>query len=620
MKKIILSIFSLILLVFLQTSCNKDDAKPNKKEGTVEFGFSLKAPSHSGVQKSSMKTLAVEPAAIVVSIKKANGNSAYTMQKVYLYNMNGYYISKPLSLLPGNYTIEQFFVVDAAGNVMYATPLQGSPKAYLVNEPLPINFTVSKDAVTKIVPEVLSTEDLTPEDFGYSTFSFKVVNTFDFLIGVFVYNESTQNFELTNANLTIVAASKTIFTNTLAAITNKITINDGYDFYRLTISKDGYKTWIDSLSAADLKLYFRSEDKGPLKVILENGNVLPKSIRFTTDQTTLDFLGDFQMRTGSQGVNLVINWGDGVSQNISLLSNATFYGIHKYNNTGVYEVTISGEVDKLIGFTLNQNKSVTSIDITKAINLESLILNDNKINVLDVTHNQKLKWFDCSYNTISEIDLSNNTKIENLGFSNTNITSINLSKQPELKSFYGNYNKLINLDFSCCNKIQSVQCSDNPNLNDVIIGKKDSLKVLEVWENALTSLDISGCPNLQRLVCYHNKLSALNLSNNPLIVEINCGANNIVELNLSDNKELMKLCCTCNQITSIDLSSNKKLVDIRMHINPIPLNIINKFFADVLAGVIENPRVGIIYQGHNPSGQGLLDKERLISDYGWIVY
>jgi uncharacterized protein (TIGR02145 family) len=274
MKKIILSICTLVLISLFHISCNKEDIKPNKKEGTVEFGFSLKAPSHSGAQKSSMKTLAAEPAAIVVSIKKANGNSAYTMQKVDLYNMNGYYISKPLSFLPGSYTIEQFFVVDAAGNVMYATPFQDSPKAYLVSKPLPISFTVSKDAVTKIVPEVLSTEDSTPEDFGYSTFSFEVVKTFDFLIGVFVYNESTQNFELTNANLTIVAASKSIYTDTLAAITNKITINDGYDNYFLTVTKDGYKTWTDTLTSTELKLYFRSEDKGPLVVILEKGAVV----------------------------------------------------------------------------------------------------------------------------------------------------------------------------------------------------------------------------------------------------------------------------------------------------------------------------------------------------------
>ncbi len=278
MKKIVLSICSLVVLSLLYISCNKEDIKPNKKEGIVEFGFSLKAPSHSGAQKSSMKAPASDPAAVVVSIKKANGNSAYTMQKVDLYNMNGYYISKPLSLLPGSYTIEQFFVVDAAGNVMYATPFQGSPKAYLVSEPLPISFTVSKDAVTKIVPEVLSTEDSTPEDFGYSTFSFEVVKTFDFLIGVFVYNESTQNFELTNANLTIIAASKTIYTDTLAAITNKITINDGYDNYFLSITKDGYKTWSDTLTAAELKLYFRSEDKGPLEVILEKDCNCPATI------------------------------------------------------------------------------------------------------------------------------------------------------------------------------------------------------------------------------------------------------------------------------------------------------------------------------------------------------
>ncbi|NVO09905.1 MAG: fibrobacter succinogenes major paralogous domain-containing protein [Bacteroidales bacterium] len=278
MKKIILSICSLVVLSLLYYSCSKDDIKPNKKEGSVEFGFSLKAPSHSGVQKSSMKTLAVEPAAIVVSIKKANGNSAYNMQKVDLYNMNGYYISKPLSFLPGSYTVEQFFVVDAAGNVMYATPLQGSPKTYLVSQPLPISFTVSKDAVTKIVPEVLSTEGSTPEDFGYSTFSFEVVKTFDFLIGVFVYNESTQNFELTNANLTIIAASKTIFTDTLAAITNKVTLNDGYDNYLLTVTKDGYKAWTDTLTATELKLYFRSEDKEPLKVILEKGCNCPATV------------------------------------------------------------------------------------------------------------------------------------------------------------------------------------------------------------------------------------------------------------------------------------------------------------------------------------------------------
>lgn len=272
MKKIIISICSLVILSFTYNSCKKDDVQPNKKEGTVEFGFNLKIPSHSSAQKSSLKAVA-EPAAVIVSVKKANGSLAYNMEKVELYTMNGYYISKPLSLVPGNYTIEQFLVVDASNNVIYASPLQGSDKAYLVSQPLPISFTISKDNVTKIVPEVLSAAGATPEDFGYSTFSFEVVKTFDFLIGVFVYNESITNFEMTSASLNIVAGGKTIYSGALAAITNKVTVNDSYDSYDLTVTKDGYKPWTGTFTAAELKLYFRSEDKGPLIVVLEKGSV-----------------------------------------------------------------------------------------------------------------------------------------------------------------------------------------------------------------------------------------------------------------------------------------------------------------------------------------------------------
>jgi hypothetical protein len=100
--------------------------------------------------------------------------------------MNGYYISKPLSLVPGGYKLSKFLVVDASNTVVYATPTEGSTKAYLVNDPLPILFSVTKDNVTKVVPEVISVKNNTPEDFGYATFSFTEVTTFDFLIGVFM--------------------------------------------------------------------------------------------------------------------------------------------------------------------------------------------------------------------------------------------------------------------------------------------------------------------------------------------------------------------------------------------------------------------------------------------------
>ncbi|GEM_PF-1542957 len=589
MKKIILSICTLVLISLFHISCNKEDIKPNKKEGSVEFGFSLKAPLHSGAQKSSMKAPAVEPAAVVVSIKKANSNSVYTMQKVDLYNMNGYYISKPLSFLPGSYTVEQFFVVDAAGNVMYATPFQGSPKAYLVSEPLPISFTVSKDVVTKIVPEVLSTEDSTPEDFGYSTVSFEVVNTFDFLIGVFVYNESTQNFELTNANLTIVSASKTIFTDTLAAITNKVTLNDGYDNYILSVTKDGYKTWTDTLTSSELKLYFRSEDNGPLKVILEKG-IESKSIKFTTNQTSLDLQGTFQLNASNQNANLTINWGDGIIENIILSDNIFYNGKHRYSKTGIYEVNIYGEVEKLFSIGLYQNNSVTSIDIAEAVNLKYLGLHENKISKLDLTHNPMLIYLNCSHNTISSVDLSKNDKIEQLFIEYNSIQSVNLSNKTNLNRFVANYNNILELDFSDCYKIETVQCLDNINLSKVVIGQKDSFKQLTVTNSALTSLDVSGCPNLDLLHCSSNKiknidvsncrklvafiiernlLTTLDVSNNIDLVQLGFFQNQLTTIDLSNNTKLRYLSCSGNQLTSLDISKNTLLERLACDSNPL---------------------------------------------------
>ena len=271
-KSIIYSIIASLLISLVLFSCNDDDDPGVIQQGEVEFGFSLKDIT-DGNNKSAKADVA-EPAALIVSIVDAGSNLVYDTEEIELYNMNGSFISKPLSLLVGSYTLEKFLVVDADGNVIYASPLEGSDLAYLVNDPLPIEFNVSKDETVKLVPEVLSTETLTPEDFGYTTFSFDIVETFDFLLSVFVYDETAENFELTDAMLSVSANENTIFTGTLGAITNQIKVNDGFDSYILSIEKEAYTSYVDTFTNEELKLYFSSEDKGPLVVILENGEII----------------------------------------------------------------------------------------------------------------------------------------------------------------------------------------------------------------------------------------------------------------------------------------------------------------------------------------------------------
>ncbi len=264
MKKNLLSYFLIALISLFIFSCNDDDDPGNVQQGEVEFGFSLK--DITGNKSSKADT--AEPAALIVSIEDAGGTLVYDMEEIELYNMNGSFISKPLSLLTGSYTLEKFLVIDAEGNVIYASPLEGSDLAYLVNDPLPIEFNVSKDETVKLVPEVLSTENLTPEDFGYTTFSFEVVETFDFLLSVFVYDETAENFELTDAILSVSANENTIYTDSVQAITNQIKVNDGFDSYILTVEKEGYTSYVDTFTNEELKLYFSSEDNGPLVIIL----------------------------------------------------------------------------------------------------------------------------------------------------------------------------------------------------------------------------------------------------------------------------------------------------------------------------------------------------------------
>jgi hypothetical protein len=280
--KRILSISLLVSLIAISfLSCKKGSDKPEKSEGLVAFEFSVNQV------KSALKSVADSGyihgiTNVIVTIEDLDGNVVKNSEKIEIYNMNGYYISKPISLIAGGYKLTRFFVLDANNNVVYASPIKGSPKDNLVDNPLPISFTAQKDVTTKLVPEVVSTADSRPEDFGYVTFSFEISQTFDFLLGVFVYNDALQNYELTPASLAVLSDTDMVYSTQLTAnsnintvlsdtlgITNKITLPERYNTYTIKISKPGYIDYSKTFTKEELRLQYRKEDKGPLVVILE---------------------------------------------------------------------------------------------------------------------------------------------------------------------------------------------------------------------------------------------------------------------------------------------------------------------------------------------------------------
>ena len=249
-----------IILVFVfLISCEKKDTE--KLTGNITFSV-----NGSSMLKSTSAAIS-DAKQLVISIENESGASICEMKTVNLYKFNNEFISEPVALEPGNYKLTAFFVTDDADSVLYLTPLKGSELAYLVEGPLPINFSVSKDETTKVCVEIISASMGEPEDFGYVTFGFKIVNTIEFCIAAFEYVDDSMNFELTNASIDISSGGDTVYSGGIEAITNHIILPER-DSYSVTVTKSGYRAFNADLALDSILSYDCTNGGTPLIVTL----------------------------------------------------------------------------------------------------------------------------------------------------------------------------------------------------------------------------------------------------------------------------------------------------------------------------------------------------------------
>jgi len=228
----------------------------------VEFSFSIN--QNEGARTNQEVTLDK----IIISIESESGELVLEDEELSLSFKDAAYITDPISFNIGNYAIVKFLVVGEDGVVQYATPLEGSDLAYLVETPLPIEFTVSKDEVIQIIPEVVSTEEGTVEDFGYGEFTFDIIETFDVLVGVFVYDVATSGHVLTSSDIVVYADGDSLTSQQLFAATNKLTFPDRFAEFQLIIEKEGYNIFDYTYSADSIKSYQGNNANGPLEIVL----------------------------------------------------------------------------------------------------------------------------------------------------------------------------------------------------------------------------------------------------------------------------------------------------------------------------------------------------------------
>jgi len=235
----LISILIVAILLSALSSCTKSD--DDSGNGTFEFSMNLLDDLNQ--TKSGEADSVKAPYHLLVSVEDLKGNPVLADTLIPIYNFGTSFVSGKIKIKNGEYRLTKFMVVNASGTVLYATPLSGSPNAYLVTKPLPLSFNIFPDKVTTLAPEVLAVGNQSPATFGYLAFGMQVVRPLDFwtmAVAGFSNPEIMAPIRVIEGKLTISNNSGWMYTFKLAAAPNHLVIRGGSEVYTFLLEAESY--------------------------------------------------------------------------------------------------------------------------------------------------------------------------------------------------------------------------------------------------------------------------------------------------------------------------------------------------------------------------------------------
>lgn len=181
-----------------------------------------------------------------------------------------------------------------------------------------------------------------------------------------------------------------------------------------------------------------------------------------------------------------------------------------------------------------------------------------------------LETFYCAFNPVTEVDLSQNLNLTHTGFASTNLRVLDLSHNTKLEYVGGMYNLSLNTVIINSSYVTEIELWENA-ISEIDVTRCTALENLNLYYNLyLTSLDLSGNPNLKILNVTINSLTDLDTSNNPLLEFLSVGNNpHLGSLDLSQNPLLQHFSAGQNQAMSfIDIRNGNNEIIQAFSANP----------------------------------------------------
>ncbi|WMN12295.1 hypothetical protein QYS49_33145 [Marivirga salinae] len=366
--------------------------------GKVNFNLSL-----SNENGQSRQVLAIPAGSYLhISIETVEGEPVLEDETIEILSFNGNYVSEALEVSVGEYSLTKFMVISPEDEVLYATPMSESPKADLVGNSLPLHFEIAESSSLQLPLEVINVSLLLPDDIGYVSFPFTVTDFF--FLSVFKFD--SKGSSLTYAKGYIIHNEDTIKSFTAKPEINTVALSNlGNEEFTLLLIKKGYAKYSETFTIESL---FNLHENGLLNIQLEPALTfiaLPNS--YGDDEAEFDF----QFTLNYQG-ELTIDWGNGqIETKTSNSYGASF--AHKYGDNSEYFVSITGDIDKITGFTSYYGDGpIKEINLWHLPNLESYRNGFSDCpEVLNFLNNPKL----------TEIDVSVCHPLKTIKFKNNNV-------------------------------------------------------------------------------------------------------------------------------------------------------------------------------------------------------
>ncbi|WP_339924511.1 hypothetical protein [uncultured Cyclobacterium sp.] len=474
--------FSLIVL----GACATEYEHHLPTDGSISFQVN---ESFVGNERNRNLALPVQGvSSVVLTIDNEDGGQTiFDRQSLPILGFGDEILIEEINLAQGNYQISAFHLTDSSGNILYATPMEGSEFGEFLTRPLPIPFKVAASESQSLSLEIISTAGKNPESFGFESGMAGFRETFYFFISV--VREKVDDFmDFIPAELTISQGAH-LLTQQLNGKLNKIVLPKTNEKYDLTLTYGPFQPIEKKITYDSLQIF----EQRPLIVEMTKkradewyiGGTFQGNVHLSS-QSALDSFGlkGYDIIEGSLTIGHTPEGSSDPILDLSAL--ATIDQIENY----------------LIIINNPELRSLEGLDFLRKINLD-LVIRDNPL--LD------------SFSGLTSLEY---------------LHGLNLINNPNIRDFNG------------FNHVASKLVSLHIENMEHFIGLEG-----EGFENAinLIYIDILSNPNLKHLTfptqteTHH---SSLKVSNNPSLISFGGGNGrfkNLSNLSLENNENLSDL-------------------------------------------------------------------------------